>query len=68
MAEGPGGDQVVTLQGAEQPYRVLVETMAEGAATVTPEGVILYANGRLAEMLKASLNKILGASIYQNQR
>ncbi|HUJ89166.1 MAG TPA: ATP-binding protein [Syntrophorhabdales bacterium] len=64
MAEGPGGDQVFTLQGAEQPYRVLVETMAEGAATVTPDGVILYANGRLAEMLKASLNKILGASIY----
>jgi PAS domain S-box-containing protein len=64
MTEGSGGDQVFTLQGAEQPYRVLVETMAEGAATVTPDGVILYANGRLAEMLKKPLNNILGASIH----
>ncbi len=28
------GDRVFTLQGAEHPYRVLVESMNEGAATL----------------------------------
>ena len=64
VAEGPAGDQVFTLQGAEQPYRVLVETMNEGAATVTPDGTILYCNGQLAEMLRTPLNKVLGRSIH----
>src|SRR5712672_4021213 len=29
------GDQVFTLQGAEHPYRLLVETIEEGAATLS---------------------------------
>ena len=33
VVNGAQGDQVFTLQGAEHPYRVLVETMNEGAAT-----------------------------------
>ena len=30
--------QVFTLEGADQPYRILVESMSEGAITVTGEG------------------------------
>src|SRR4051812_37841431 len=43
-----GGEQVYTLQGAEHPYRVLVETMNEGAATLDGEGTILYCNKYLS--------------------
>jgi PAS domain S-box-containing protein len=64
VVEGPSGDQVYTLQGAEQPYRVLVETMSEGAATMTPDGTVLYSNGQLAIMLKSPLNEILGRSFH----
>ena len=46
-----GGDQVFTLQGAEHPYRVLVETMNEGAATLDKDGTILYANASFAGIL-----------------
>ncbi|MGZ3495363.1 MAG: hypothetical protein ACXWM6_13050, partial [Thermodesulfobacteriota bacterium] len=38
VVSGPQGDQVFTLKGAEQPYRVFVETMNEGAATLGPDG------------------------------
>jgi len=41
VVEGPGGDQVYTLHGAEHPYRVLVETVSEGALTMTPDGAVL---------------------------
>lgn len=58
------GDQVFTLQGADHPYRVLVEQMEEGAATVSTDGTILYANRCLAAMLGTALERLVGASIY----
>lgn len=63
VRSGPHGDQVFTLQGADRPYRIMVEVMSEGAATLSAEGVILYSNRRLAEMLGAELDQVIGASI-----
>lgn len=60
---GEKGEQVFTLKGAEQPYRVFVEHMQEGAATLDKDGVILYCNQRLAEMLGTPLNRVIGATI-----
>jgi PAS domain-containing protein len=61
----PGGDQVFTLEGADRAYRVLIEAMNEGAVTTNSEGTILYCNRRFAEMVKFSLEKVIGSSIYQ---
>jgi len=44
------GPQVILLHGAEEPYRVLVERMSDGALTAGPDGVILYVNDRLCEL------------------
>jgi len=44
------GPQVVMLEGADKPYRVLVERMSEGAVTVGVDGRILYVNGRVSEL------------------
>ncbi|MEN6615579.1 MAG: ATP-binding protein [Syntrophorhabdus sp.] len=64
VIDGPdGGQQVFTLQGADQPYRILMETMAEGALTMAVDGTILYCNHRLGEMLRMPLNKIVGMSL-----
>ena len=57
------GEQVFILQGAEHPYRVMVETMNEGAATVLDDGSILYANPRLAAILGEPLETLIGSSI-----
>ena len=59
------GDRVFTLSGAEHPYRVMVETMSEGAVTLTSDGMILYCNQRFADIVQGSLEKIIGSSIYQ---
>ena len=48
VVNGADGDQVFTLQGAEHPYRVLVETMNEGAATLDKDGTVLYGNASFA--------------------
>jgi PAS domain S-box-containing protein len=60
VVPGPDGDQVFTLRGADQSYRVLVETMNEGAATLHCDGTILYSNNRLACLLGFPLERLLG--------
>lgn len=65
VIDGPQGQQVFTLQGAEQPYRILMEAMFEGALTVTADGSILYCNQRFAEMLRAPLSRIIGSSFQE---
>ena len=49
VVSAPEGDRVFTLQGADQPYRVMVETINEGAATLTVRALVLYANRRFAK-------------------
>ena len=63
VVNGPQGNRVFTLETADQPYRVLAESMNEGAATVTLEGTILFCNRRFAEMLDCPAGKLVGASI-----
>jgi PAS domain S-box-containing protein len=62
VAAGPGGDQIFTLQGAETPYRILVEEMSQGALMLIPDGTILYANSRFSTLAKTSLEHVIGAS------
>src|SRR4051794_11590092 len=61
VVEGPFGEQIFTLRGAEQAYRVLVEAMNEGAATLDRSGIILYCNNQFATMVVTPLEKVLGA-------
>ncbi|NTV43977.1 MAG: PAS domain S-box protein, partial [Syntrophobacteraceae bacterium] len=60
VIDTPEGPRVFTLQGGEHPYRALIEQMREGAATLTPEGVIHYCNQRCAEMFKLPLERVVG--------
>ena len=64
IIDGPQGQQVFTLQGADLPYRTLMETMSEGALTATADGTILYCNSHFSELIGMPLNKIIGVSIH----
>ncbi len=61
--ETPEGLRIFALKGADQPYRVMVESMSEGALTVGSDGMILYGNRRFAEMIKSNLDEIFGSSL-----
>jgi len=61
---GADGAQLFTLKGADQSYRTLIENMSEGALTLTPEGLILYANRRFAQMLGTPLERVIGSEIH----
>jgi PAS domain S-box-containing protein len=63
LRPGSRGQQVYTLEGADHVYRLMVETMSEGAVTLSPEGVILYANRRFADLLGRDLDQVIGRRI-----
>ena len=63
VISGPDGDQVYTLTGADRTYRIVLETMNEGAAIIGSDGMVLFCNARLSGILKTPLERILGASM-----
>ena len=59
---GPGGNgRVLLLANAYQRYRQLVERMQQGAVTATPNGQILFANQRFADMIGVPLAQLYTA-------
>ena len=65
VVAGKQGPQVFTLEGAGHAYRTLIESMNEGALTLTAKGVILYANQCFARMVKHPLEQVLGSSFQR---
>ncbi len=65
VVSGPSGEKVFTLEGAEHPYRVLVESMNEGAVSLSKEGTVLYCNSAFARMVGISLDQIMGHDVCE---
>jgi len=63
MVAGKEGSQVFTLDGAESAYRILIESMNEGALILTVDKTILYANQCFARMVKCPLEQVIGSSL-----
>jgi PAS domain S-box-containing protein len=60
VVQGPQGNKLFTLKGADEPYRVLIEEMNQGAVSLSADGLILYCNRRFADLLKRPIDEILG--------
>jgi PAS domain S-box-containing protein len=63
ISDGGLGHRVFTLATADRPYRMFVEHMRDGAATVAADGLILYANDRLAELVGRPKESIVGTAL-----
>jgi PAS domain S-box-containing protein len=59
----PGQEQVYSRSVADRTYRLVVEAMSEGAATISPQGVILDANPRLGLMTGHSAAGLVGTAV-----
>ena len=60
------------LRISEEKYRTMVETAAEGIVMTRPDGVFLYTNQQMADMLGYAVEEILGKSgsdfMYDDQQ
>jgi diguanylate cyclase (GGDEF)-like protein/PAS domain S-box-containing protein len=63
VSDGGTGQLVYTLSTADRPYRMFVENMRDGAATLSSGGLVMYANRRLAELLSCSTDMIVGSPL-----
>jgi signal transduction histidine kinase/CheY-like chemotaxis protein len=59
------GEKVYTLKSADRPYRIMIECMRQGAASLTADGVVLYCNTSFAEMVRSPLQGIIGAEVQR---
>ena len=68
VIDGPEGQRIFSLAGAERPYRALIEQMQEGAVTLSNDGSIQYCNKAFADLLKRPLETIVGGRMEQHVR
>ncbi len=66
VVSGVKGNQIYSLAGAEQPYRVYVERMQEGAVTVSAGGWILYCNQFFADLIRMPLERVISSEIMEH--
>ena len=65
VGTGDASEPVYTLSSAGDAYRALIESMNEGALTLTTDKIILYANARFAKMVHRPLAQVIGASFKE---
>jgi len=56
--------QIWSLNGVDEIYRVLFETLNEGALTVGEDGTILYSNNQFAGLVGKELQCVLGSPFH----
>jgi PAS domain S-box-containing protein len=61
VVNSPSGPRVYTLEGADHPYRVMVEQMHEGTVTLDRDHLILYSNPQFAAMMETPAESIPGS-------
>lgn len=65
VVEGPKGEQVYSLIGADHPYRIFVEHMNDGAVTIDENGIIVYANRLFAKLVSLSSESTIGRELVR---
>jgi PAS domain S-box-containing protein len=59
----PDGEQLYTLTGADHGYRILVESITEGALILSSDDSIYYCNRTVGEMLRLPIQKIISKKL-----
>ncbi|GAB3796526.1 hypothetical protein GCM10028819_14280 [Spirosoma humi] len=65
VVEGSAGHELYTLKTADHTYRILIETMNEGAGTLTTDGLIVYVNSSFAALVGLPASKVVGLSFIE---
>ncbi len=63
IVQSGNSQEIYTLRSADQPYRLMVEQMREGAMTLADDGTILYCNQRFAELMGVPPERITGQNL-----
>src|SRR5829696_5308926 len=56
-------ERIYTLTGTDHAYQVILETINEGAATISHDGIIFYCNPAFATLLQMPIQQLIGSSL-----
>lgn len=62
LVDAEDGKRVYTLETADRPYRIFLECMQQGALTLADNGLILFCNARLAQLLQTTRGRLTGTA------
>jgi PAS domain S-box-containing protein len=65
VMEELGSRRICMLEGADGPYRLFVDEMEQGVATLHGDGSIVYCNRRLAELARVPYGSMVGRPLRQ---
>src|SRR5467141_3141193 len=60
VVHGPTGPDIFTVTNTDQPYRMIVEEMLQGAVVLTPDRDIYYCNRYFADIVRVPQEGIVG--------
>jgi len=61
VVNSPSGPGIYTLEGADHPYRLMVEQMHEGTITLNRDGLVLYSNPYFSAMMGDPSEPVTGS-------
>lgn len=61
VVAGPRGERTLAIEGATDPYHILLNAMTDGAVLLATDGTILFGNRRFGEIARAPLEGLLGS-------
>lgn len=65
VIKDPHEMKVYPYHNVDESYRILIQEMNGGAVIISGDGLILFANNSFAQMVKMSLEAVIGSSIYK---
>jgi signal transduction histidine kinase len=65
VVTGEEGHEVLTLDRIGYAYRVLIESMEDGALVLTEDGTVLFSNQRFAEMVQCPVTGVIGSAFQR---
>jgi PAS domain S-box-containing protein len=65
VVDGPAGQQIYTLESPDEPFRLFVERMQEGALTLSADETILYCNPFFANLVKQPIERVRGRPLAE---
>lgn len=63
VVDSLGESQIYTLESPDQPFRIFVEQMQEGALTLNGDGTIIYCNRFFADLIGRPVEQVRSQSI-----
>jgi len=57
--------EILTFQGSDYVYRMLVENFREGALTLSEDALTVYTNNYFLELMQLPYESVIGKSFYQ---